>query len=337
VKAKVMGNFEDQFEAMGSQIRILIGPPAEPGLPPADEAGERARAFIHDFDSRLSRFRPDSELCTLNRDPRGEVPASGLLRTAVKAGIWAARRTDGLVDPTLIGEVEAAGYRESRAGKAGTPVEQSLSGAPARRPARPSVPGRWREFSVDDDLAVVRRPAGLGFDTGGTGKGLAADLLAETLSGYSRFLISCGGDIRIGGREAPANPYEVQVEHPASGGRPHRFRLGSGGIATSGINARAWRRSDGSPAHHLIDPSTGEPCWSGLIGVTALGRTALESETMAKAALLSGPVEGRRVLGRHGGLLVHDDGRVEVVGAMSLSLRIPAMPARSAPGGQVAA
>jgi hypothetical protein len=58
---------------------------------------------------------------------------------------------------------------------------------------------------------------------------------------------------------------------------------------------------------------------------------------MAKAALLSGPVEGRRVLGRHGGLLVHDDGRVEVVGAMSLSLRIPAMPARSAPGGQVAA
>lgn len=318
-----MQEFEEQFEAMGSQIRVLIGPPVGPDSASAEEAGRRVRGFIHEFDRRLSRFRPESELSALNQDPREEVPASDLMRTAVKAGIWAARRTEGLVDPTLIEEVEAAGYRKSRAGMSGVPVMESLAAAPARRAARPSATGRWREFAVDDSLGVVRRPAGLGFDTGGTGKGLAADLAADSLAGYSRFLISCGGDIRIGGPDALTDPYEVQVEHPVSGGRPHRFRLGSGGIATSGINARAWRKDDGEPAHHLIDPATGESCWSGLIGSTALGRTALESETLAKAALLSGPSDGRRILGRQGGLLVHEDGEVEAAGRVNLTLRIP--------------
>ncbi len=332
-----MQEFEEQFEAMGSRIRVLIGPPVDPEAASAHEAGRRVREFIHEFDGRLSRFSQESELSSLNRDPRDEVPASDLMRTAVKAGIWAARRTGGLVDPTLIEEVEAAGYQESRAGMSGVPVTESLAAAPARQAARPSATGGWKEFAVDDSRGVVRRPAGLGFDTGGTGKGLAADLVAEALAGYSRFLISCGGDIRIGGPDALADPYEVQVEHPVSGGKPHRFRLGSGGIATSGINARAWRRDDGSPAHHLIDPATGEPCWSGLIGATALGRTALESETLAKAALLSGPADGREILGRHGGLLVHEDGEVEVVGQMNLTLRIPQINQASLQTRQVAA
>ncbi|MBK8294533.1 MAG: FAD:protein FMN transferase [Solirubrobacterales bacterium] len=136
-------------------------------------------------------------------------------------------------------------------------------------------------------------------------------------------MISCGGDIRIGGSEASRFPYDVLVEHPASGNKPHLFKLGSGGIATSGINSRAWHKADGSPAHHLLDPSTGDPCWSGLLGATALGPTSLEAETLAKAALLSGPEGGRRILSRYGGMIVHESNRVELVGRATIRLRLP--------------
>ncbi|MCO5316256.1 MAG: FAD:protein FMN transferase [Solirubrobacterales bacterium] len=320
-----MEPFDRQFDAMGVRIRIMIGPPAESGLPSPREAGEGAEEFIRDFDRRLSRFRLDSELTAMNSDPGTEVPASELLRTAVKAGVWTARQSGGLVDPTLLDEIEESGYRRSRAGLSGVPVSEALLDAPDRKPASPDDRQRWTGFKVDDEQGVIRRPSGLKFDTGGTGKGLAADLVAGSLAGYSRFLISCGGDIRVGGREAERMPHEVLVQHPVSGSRPYRLRLRSGGVATSGVNVRSWRRADGRAVHHLLDPSTGESCWSGLIGATALGRTALEAETLAKAALLSGPKGARRTLSRHGGLIVHEDNRFEPVGLTPVAVRIPRM------------
>jgi thiamine biosynthesis lipoprotein len=88
------------------------------------------------------------------------------------------------------------------------------------------------------------------------------------------------------------------------------LQLADGAIATSSIVRRSWRTTDGA-AHHLLDPATGRPAWTGLISVTALAATTLDAETLAKAALLSGPDGARRIIARHGGLLIHDDGEVE--------------------------
>ena len=317
----MMSECDVAFDAMGSHVRLLIGDPG-PGLPPAAEAAESARRFALEFDRRLSRFTPESELCALNRDERESVPASELLRTAVKAGLRGAELSGGVVDPTLIGEIESAGYVASRAGMAGAPLRTALAGAPPRHPAGPDPAEAWRRFSVDDEAGTISRPCGVRFDTGGTGKGLAADLIAQRLRGYSRFIVDCGGDIRIGGADALVRPYEVFVEHPLTGERAFVLKLGSGGVATSGLNVRIWRDASGSFAHHLLDPATGKPAWTGLIGATALGDDAVEAETLAKAALLAGPEGGRAVLGDRGGLLVHDGGQIETVGPLAAPPRI---------------
>lgn len=316
-----MNEHDLTFDAMGSHVRLLIGEPG-PGMAPAEVAAEQGRRFVEDFDAALSRFKPESELCRLNADPRGRVPASELMRRAVEAGVYAAERSGGLVDPTLLGEIEEAGYVASRAGMAGLPLGEALADAPQRRPANPRPERRWQGFEIDDAAGEIVRPPGLRFDTGGTGKGLAADMLAATLRGYSRFIVDCGGDIRIGGADALVHPYEVFVEHPITGGRAHVLRLGPGGVATSGINVRIWVDAEGRYAHHLLDPATGEPAWTGLVGATALGNTALEAETLSKAALLSGPERGREILAELGGLLVHDSGRVELVGPLAVAPRI---------------
>jgi FAD:protein FMN transferase len=326
-----MSEHDVQFDAMGSHVRLLIGEPA-PGMEPAAEAAERARRFVAEFDAKLSRFKPDSELSALNADPRERLPASALLRAAVKAGLSAAERSSGLVDPTLADEIESAGYVGSLAGVPGAPLADALAEAPPRRPAAPNPAARWRRFEVDDEAGTISRPPGVRFDTGGAGKGLAADLVAAQLRGYSRFIVDCGGDIRIGGPDALLRPYEVFVEHPLTGERAHVLRLSNGAVATSGLNVRVWRGSDGRYAHHLLDPASGEPAWTGLVGVTALGDTAVEAETFSKTALLSGPERGREVLSERGGLLVHEDGRVEPVGPLSVKprVRLPAQAGRGA-------
>ncbi len=307
------------FRSMGSEVRLLIEAPLERRLPTAAHAAERERAYIESFAARLTRFAPGSELSALNRDPRHEVSASGLLRAAVRAGLWAAQRSRGLVDPTLLRAVASAGYDRSMEGVAPAPLRQALAAAPPRQPARPHPAERWRQITVDDEAGAVHRPPGVQIDRGGVGKGLAADAVAHRLAGYARFAVDCGGDIAVGGLGARLRPYAIEVEHPLTGEVICSVLVGSGGIATSGLNVRVWRTAAGEYHHHLLDPSTGKPAWTGLIGATAVGSCALEAETLSKAALLLGPAGARRALAGQGGVIVHDDGRAELIGPLAVS------------------
>jgi thiamine biosynthesis lipoprotein len=312
------------FHAMGSDVRFLIGPRLRRTAPAPMDAAERERSFVLEFARRLSRFEPGSELSALNRDPRACVPAGQLLRAAVRAGLWAAERSGGLVEPTLVRALERAGYNQSRDGVQPASLREALEAAPMRRPARADPRSRWREIGVDDEDETVVRPPGVRLDTGGTGKGLCADAVARRLSGYTRFLVDCGGDIAVGGIGTQIEPYEIAVEHPLTREMIGTIRLERGGVATSGLNVRIWRRADGTYAHHLVDPSTGQPAWTGLVGVTALGSSALEAETLSKLALLGGADAARDALAEHGGVIVHDSGEVEIVVAVSQRLAPPA-------------
>ncbi len=309
-----MNELDYTFRAMGSDIRVLIGARLLPSAPEPLDAADRERGFVLDFAHRLSRFVPDSELSALNRDPRPEVPASALLRAAVSAGVWAASHSDGLVDPTLVQALERTGYAHSLDGSEPASLREAIGAAPPRRPARPNPRSRWQEVVIDDRAGMIARPPGVMIDTGGTGKGLCADAVAYRLRGYTRFVVDCGGDIAIGGVGAQLNPYEIAVEHPLTGRSIGSIRLARGGIATSGLNVRIWRDRRGHFAHHLLDPSTGAPVWSGLIGATAIGDSALEAETLSKMALLLGPEGARDVLAERGGVVIHDNGEVEAIG-----------------------
>jgi thiamine biosynthesis lipoprotein len=306
------------FHAMGSDVRLLIGRPLQPGAPAPLEAADRERGFVLEFGRRLSRFVPDSELSALNRDPRVVVPASQLLCAAVAAGLWSAERTGGLVEPTLVRALERAGYHRSLDGAAPAPLAQALAAAPERRPARPDPRSRWREVEVDDRAGTVKRPPVVAFDTGGTGKGLCAYAVAVRLRAYTRYLVDCGGDIAVGGVGAQLQPYEIEIEHPLTARSIGTIMVARGGIATSGLNVRIWQDTEGGFGHHLLDPSTGRPAWTGLIGVTALAGSALEAETLSKLALLQGAAGARQVLIEHGGVIVHDSGEVETVGPIEL-------------------
>jgi thiamine biosynthesis lipoprotein len=274
----------------------------------AKQALAEVRRRLEGWHRRFTRFDPASELSRLNADPARRVLVSNVLCRFVEAATCAAAMTDGLVDPTLVDQIEAAGYRGDLTGS--LPLDCGLRMAPTRRPARPSSERRWREVAVDRRNRTVTRPPGIRLDSGGIAKGMFADMLAEQLEEFDAFAIDCSGDIRIGGRDRVPRP--VRVEDPLGRGCLHEFEVAGGGVATSGIGRRSWLDPEGRPAHHLLDPSTGRPAFTGIIQATALAPTAVEAETLAKAALLSGPHGAPRWL-RHGGVLVLDDGSHTVI------------------------
>jgi thiamine biosynthesis lipoprotein len=290
------------FDCFGATCSVLVrGDSAE-----ADVAAVRGQLL--DAHDRFTRFDPNSELSRLNADPRDEVPVSQELAELAEAVWTAGWYSGGLVDATLLGPLERAGYRGDL--PTSIPLERALRLAPPRQPAHPDARGRWREMRASAVHGTVRRPPGLGIDGGGLVKGLVADRLAAALADRPSFGIDCAGDLRVGG--AAGLPREITVASPFDGEPIHTFEVADGGVATSGIGRRSWLDPDGRPAHHLLDPATGRPAYTGLVQVTAIAPTAFEAEMRAKCALLSGPDGAERWL-RAGGVLVADDGSHRVV------------------------
>jgi FAD:protein FMN transferase len=300
-----MTEVRDSFPCFGGTCAVVVDGPGATGTPAADAAAAARRSLLG-WHERFSRFLPSSELSRLNADPRPEVPVSALMGRLAEAIADAARQTGGLVDGTLLHDIEAAGYLGDLTRP--LPLRLALGLAPRRRPAGPAASGHHVAF--DRDAGVVRRPPGVALDSGGLAKGLFADLLAGALDGHRAFAVDCAGDLRLGGAGGLERP--VHVESPFDRSVLHTFERAGGGVATSGIGRRSWLDARGRPAHHLLDPATGRPAFTGLVQATALAPTALEAEIRAKAALLSGPDHARDWL-PDGGVLVADDGGFAVV------------------------
>ncbi|MEA2255745.1 MAG: FAD:protein transferase [Solirubrobacteraceae bacterium] len=295
-----------RFGCFGSTCAAVVSGDGAWGRAPDAVATTRRRLLA--WHRRFSRFEATSELSRLNADPRTEVPVSGPMASFVAVILHAVRTTGGLVDATLLRELEVAGYVADL--RTSVPLPEALALAPPRRPAGPSPSAGWRRLRLDPVGRTVTRPPGLALDSGGLAKGLAADVLASALGTHASFAVDCAGDLRVGG--AAGVRREVLVASPFDGETLHAFELADAGVATSGIGRRSWLDAGGAPAHHLLDPATGRPAFTGVVQATALAPSATEAELRAKAAVLSGP-EGARDWLPHGGVVVLDDGRHEVV------------------------
>jgi FAD:protein FMN transferase len=297
----------ERFSCFGSHCAVQVTGAGPAGT--ATQAAARVARRMLQWDSQFSRFDPSSELSRLNGDPRMTVPISPMMALFLEAALAGAVSTGGLLDPTLLDEIEAAGY-ERHFGRTALPLSAALRMAPARAPAAPSSRARWRDVQVDRDAGIVQRPVGVRLDSGGIAKGLFVDVVAALLEGHAGFAIDAAGDVRIGGKHGLVRP--LQVASPFDDTILHVFEVAHGAAATSGITRRSWLDRHGRPAHHLLDPASGRPAFTGAVQVTALAPTGSQAEARAKAALLSGPKDAAQWLS-HGGLIVYEDGATDLV------------------------
>src|SRR4051794_15431341 len=125
----------------------------------ADQAVAWARQRLEGWHQNFTRFEPDSELSLMNEDRGHAVGVSPTMARFAELARRAAELTNGLVDATLLCEIEAAGYTTDLA----TPADlrAALATAPPRTPAAPNPESRWRLLRVDRNENVVFRPPGV--------------------------------------------------------------------------------------------------------------------------------------------------------------------------------
>ncbi|HEY2665352.1 MAG TPA: FAD:protein FMN transferase [Actinomycetota bacterium] len=290
-----------EFRVMGSDATVVaVG--GRPGLT------QRARDRLDRLEDLWSRFRPDSEVSRLNAAGGRPLEVSPetihLVGTAVEA--WSVTR--GAYDPTVLGDVLRAGYTVSFESLRAVPI-----GPLAHIELRIGAGG----IGVDPVARTVELPPGVGFDPGGIGKGLAADMVVAELmaAGAQGACVNVGGDLRVCGTPpdgVPGSGWGIGVDDPFADGSIAVLGLADGGVATSSRLLRRWTGAGGKPAHHLIDPRTGAPADSGLASVTVVAAAAWQAEMLSKAVFVTGATAGAVLLDDFGaaGLLVTDDGSV---------------------------
>jgi FAD:protein FMN transferase len=265
-----------EFQTMGGSANAVLdaeGPLAREVLDQLPEWCKRRERL-------LSRFDPQSALSQLNA--RGSVDhVDELLFAAIEVALQAAADSEGLVTPTILPALEAAGFDRSFEKVA---REQDGELAP------PSPAPDWRTIRCDPQSRTVRLPPNVKLDLGGTSKGWLADAAAAVLSSLGPALVDLGGD--IASRRPRRDPWPIAIEDPNRGRDPLELvTLRTGGIATSGRDVRRWKRA-GKEQHHIIDPRIGAPAITDVWTVTVIAPSALTADVAAKRVLVEGSEKG---------------------------------------------
>ena len=261
----------------------------------ASEALARMRRFIEAAEQTMSRFRPDSELSGLNCRSGEVTRVSEMLLEVIGHAVDAAAKSDGIYDPTVLSALMAAGYDRSF-------ELVAESDASSTSVTLASTLGLYREIEIDRSARTVRMPRGAQIDLGGIGKAWASREAANLLSQTGPCIVSAGGDVAIAGGPYPGEGWPVAIEDPFGGDSPLlTLDLSSGGVATSGVNRRNWRK-DGKTQHHLIDPRTGRPADTDLVCATAVASDLLVAERIALTTMTLGSVDGLSRVAREPGV-----------------------------------
>jgi FAD:protein FMN transferase len=302
------------FSAMGSTCEVtVVGGFSEALL-------SLARRRIQSLENRWSRFLPNSELSLLNDSSVCPSYAGRPHRVSddtyllIDHGVAAWRWTNGRFDPSVLHVIVQAGYDRSfvSLGVAEPGRSVSLEGPLDPFGTRGLTAPGCGGIVLDQVARTVMLPPGVGLDPGGFGKGLAADLVVETLmeAGARGVCVNMGGDIRVTG-EAPNGGWKIGIANPfIDDDLITKVLLEDHGLATSNRLIRRWN-SDGVEYNHLFDPATGKSV-NGLVSASIISGQAWWSEVLAKVAMVDSGARKRflPLMGAHG-LYVHHDGEVE--------------------------
>lgn len=269
------GSEPTSFDAIGVPWRIGVGSVETPigslGSPLAPDDAAAVGARIEQFDRDWSRFRDDSLVARIAREPGSwRLPADAAPLLELYEHLHAL--TDARVSPLVGASLERLGYDAAyRLTSAGDALP-----APA-----------WA-----DSIALRQTPEGLVLDTvapvlldvGAAGKGYLVDLVGDLLAarGVTETLIDASGDLRVRGERS----IRIALEHP---GDPTKAvgvaEVTDAALCGSAINRRAW----GDGLHHIVDAVTGLPAADGVIATWVVADSALVADGLATAMFFVEP------------------------------------------------
>ncbi len=152
------------------------------------------------------------------------------------------------------------------------------------------------KVSIDPDKVQV--------DLGAVGKGAAADAVmrylksAENISGA---LISVGGSLCVYGEKPDQSSWTVGIQDPRAedGVMLGKVEVSGGTFVSTSGDYEKYIEQDGKRYHHILDSKTGYPSESGLISVTIVCESGIDSDALSTACFVLGMEKSLPILEKY--------------------------------------
>ncbi|WP_232819363.1 FAD:protein FMN transferase [Saccharospirillum mangrovi] len=262
-----------------------MGSPCELVFDSADEltTSERqsllaGRAEALRIEQTYSRYRPDSALSRLNQSQGRAIKVDAEMALLLDFADQCYRLSDGLFDVTA-GALRAVW-------KFGSDGQTQMPSPDAVAALLPRV--GWHRLRWQ--TPVLELPAGMEIDLGGLAKEYAVDRVVALLQSQltRACLVNFGGDLRVSGPRANAQPWVLGVEQPDDVRRAAAvIGLNQGALATSG-DTRRFFEHQGQRYGHILNPKTGWPVIGAPRSITVAAPTCTEAGMLSTFAMLQG-------------------------------------------------
>lgn len=254
-------------------LTIITDKPTE-----ARAAIDEAFARMDQLEQVLSRFKPNSQVSTLNRlgALTGATPdLSSLMSKAIAYSEETAGAFDVTVEPLLnIYRVAAQ--------------QGHLPDAAEVARLRARVDYRKIRKQGDD---ISLRP-GMAITLDGLAKGYVLDAGADVLvrAGFADVLVEAGGDMMACGMTGSGG-WQIGIQSPSSAVAAllGTVRVENAALATSGDYRNHFLTTE---HHHILDPHTGNSPMD-LSSVTVLAPNACDADALSTALMVLGPIAGQ--------------------------------------------
>jgi len=249
-------------------------------------------SVLHAVDLSMSTYMEGSLISKINRNE--SMQTDSLFLRVFEAAMIIASETNGAFDPTIAPMVNYWGFGfEEIAHEDESQLEDLMQSV------------GYEKLSIKDSL-VIKSDPNTQIDFNAIAQGFTVDLVGEHLQklGITNYMIEIGGELKCKGLNADAELWRIGIDKPSENIQKDRFQaiieVNNKSVASSG-NYRKFKVDEetGMKYAHTIDPKTGRPVQTNLLGVTIVTESCMRADAIATACMVMGLEKSKDYLKNH--------------------------------------
>lgn len=249
-------------------------------------------SVLNAVDLSMSTYIPESLISKINRNESNKIDS--LFFRVITEALLIAKETQGAFDPTLAPIVNYWGFGFEEIQN----IDESIL-------AELMQSVGYTKLSFNDST-IFKTNTNTQIDFNAIAQGFTVDLVGEHLQklGITNYMIEVGGELKCSGLNADGDLWRIGIDKPSENIQKDRFQaiieVENKSVASSG-NYRKFKVDEktGMKYAHTINPKTGNPVQTNLLGVTIITESCMRADAIATACMVMGLEKSKTYLENH--------------------------------------